>query len=109
MGDDSILLDAFALVGGDRSDVYGPPEEDYARVAELVSVGLENDVTAADAVYQMLCVKLARIGYGITNGFPSEAMRDSVVDLAGYAECLWRVLVTNECPPTDEDDEDAET
>ena len=88
----SILEEALRLVNGDRQATYGPPEQDYRRVAAITAAALDTDWTAADAIVQMLAVKLARIGHGVTADLPPEAIRDSLVDLCGYAHCLWQVI-----------------
>lgn len=92
---DSILAEAHRLVNGARGATYGPPEQDYRRVAAITAAALDTEWTAADACVQMLAVKLARIGHGIAADLPPEAIRDSLVDLCGYAECLWRILTAD--------------
>lgn len=106
VSDDSILLDAFALVNGDRAETYGPPWEDYAGVADIVSGGLGEDWSPEQAIYQMLAVKMKRIGYGLTNGLDADALRDSLTDLCGYAECLWQTLNVEAVDDDDEEDDD---
>jgi hypothetical protein len=90
--DDSVLLEAHRLVTGARNATYGPPASDYKRVAAITSAALSTDWTPADAIVQMLAVKLARIGHGISNDLPPEQVRDSIVDLCGYAHCLWQTI-----------------
>jgi hypothetical protein len=97
--DTSVLLEAHRLVTGARNHTYGPPEHDYARVAEITAAALSTDWTPADAVVQMLAVKLARIGHGVTHHLPPAQVRDSIVDLCGYAHCLWQIL--NQPTPED--------
>ena len=92
---DSVLEEALRLVNGDRQATYGPPARDYARVAAITSAALDTDWTPADALVQMLAVKLARIGHGIAHDLPPEAIRDSLVDLCGYAHCLWQTIKEN--------------
>ena len=105
---DSITADAHALCYGDRGRLYDHPAIDYSRVAELFNSMIEGaDITAAEAVVFMLCVKMSRISNGISHDFPAEMLRDSIVDLAGYAECLYGVMTY--VPPeidTEDDDED---
>ena len=55
----SILSEAISLVNGDRQDAYGPPEQDYARVAAITSAALSVEWSACDALVQMLAVKVA--------------------------------------------------
>jgi hypothetical protein len=39
----------------------------------------------------MLSVKLSRIGNALDQQFTADMVRDSIVDLAGYADCLYAV------------------
>jgi hypothetical protein len=54
----------------------------------------------------MKSVKLARIAYGLEQQHPPELMRDSIVDLAGYAEVLWGIMIYEPEDETDDDDYD---
>jgi hypothetical protein len=104
---DSITADAHALVYGDRGALYDHPAVDYQRTVDLFNSIVEGaDLTAAEGVVFMLCVKLSRLGNGIEQGFPPEMLRDTIVDLAGYAECLYGVLTF--VPPALEDELDDE-
>lgn len=85
----TILDEALALVDGDRQDAYDHPAEDYARVVAMFNAGTGRDLTSAEGVYFMLCVKMARLGYNLQS---DQLHRDSAVDLAGYVECLARVF-----------------
>ena len=89
----SILTEAITLVDGDRQAMYGPPASDYARVGQITSAALSVEWTACDALVQMLAVKLARIGHGVSADFTAQELRDSLVDLAGYAHCLHEALI----------------
>lgn len=112
---DSITADAHALVYGDRGALYDHPAVDYQRTVDLFNTMVEGaDLTAAEGVVFMLCVKLSRLGNGIEQGFPPEMLRDTIVDLAGYAECLYGVMtfvppepeLDDEIEPDDEPDDD---
>jgi hypothetical protein len=104
---DSITADAHALVYGDRGALYDHPAVDYQRTVDLFNSIVEGaDLTAAEGVVFMLCVKLSRLGNGIEQGFPPEMLRDTIVDLAGYAECLYGVLTF--VPPALDDELDDE-
>jgi len=96
-----ILEEAISLVTGDRQDTYGPPAYDYLRVAQITAASLDTEWTACDALVQMLAVKLARIGHGVSADFTADMLRDSLVDLAGYAHCLHDALVARDAerPP----------
>lgn len=109
----SILLDAFALVHGDRGRAYGPPWEDYARVTNQFNALWGDNVLDTNAgILYMICMKLGRIAHGLEQGFGAEQLKDSITDAAGYLDCLygsllnpaaWTVLFDN-----DEDDEELE-
>lgn len=92
----SILEEAARLVNGPRQDLYGPPAADYEAVAGIVSAGLRKPWTPPEALFQMLAVKLARIGHGLGTGASAADLRDSLVDLAGYAHCLHESLLAEE-------------
>ena len=40
----------------------------------------------------MIACKLARLRFGLEQGFPPEVLRDSIVDAAGYLDCLYGIL-----------------
>lgn len=108
---DSITANAHALVYGDRGALYDHPAVDYQRTVDLFNTMVDGaDLTAAEGVVFMLCVKLSRLGNGIEQDFPPEMLRDTIVDLAGYAECLYGVMtyVAPEIEDDELDDEDEE-
>jgi hypothetical protein len=56
----------------------------------------------------MAAVKLSRIAYGLEQMHPAELVRDSIVDLAGYAEVLWGIMIyepEDDTEPEDDYDE----
>lgn len=77
----SVLREASALVHGDRGQDYGHPCEDFGRTARLWSVLFGTDVTAHQVALAMVLVKVSRLVNDPTK-------RDSIVDVAGYAETL---------------------
>lgn len=79
--DASITTLAYNLVHGDRRKVYGHPLDDYTKTAKLFSGILGIDVTPEQAILCMIGVKLSRL-------VQSPDHRDSIIDIAGYAECL---------------------
>ena len=81
----SILDVAHELVHGERGATYGHPLDDYTRTAKLWSAILGIEVTAEQAILCMIAVKMSRL----CNTMEHE---DSVVDCAGYAECLSMVV-----------------
>jgi hypothetical protein len=64
----------------DRANVYGPPEDNFRRIAAIWSVVLGIEVTPTQVAACMAGVKLARLAQSPGHG-------DSWVDLAGYAAC----------------------
>jgi hypothetical protein len=82
-----ILLEAHRLVNQDRGQQYGPPHEDYAKVAEIFKAMTGVDLSVKQAIMFPLAMKLARIR---TNTFSGHNgwHRDSVVDACGYLSCL---------------------
>jgi hypothetical protein len=77
-----ILTEAHGLVRGDRLKHYGPPTENFKRIARLWTayLGLEdNAITVQDVAAMMILLKQARIKTG------GAYHRDSAVDTAGYA------------------------
>ncbi|HEU4589018.1 MAG TPA: DUF6378 domain-containing protein [Gemmatimonadales bacterium] len=82
--DDTILDEAKRLAYGDRHADYGHPLDDYTRVVGAFHALTGIRLTPEQGVTFMLCVKLARLAHA--------HKRDSVVDLAGYADCLQRIV-----------------
>jgi len=88
----SILIEAHNLVHGDRGEDYGHPLDDFSRTAAIASVllsgKLKAPLEAEDVALFMMAVKLSRI--------VNKPKRDSVVDLAGYAETFEMVRAERE-------------
>lgn len=98
---ESTSAEAHRLVFGDRHDTYDHPVVDYERTTELFNALTGLDLNVRQAVMFMLCVKLSRIGAGFDRGLDASTVRDSLVDLAGYADCLfavWEELDAREKP-----------
>ena len=81
---ETILEEAQRIVHADREAVYAHPSEDYARVARLWSAFLGVEIRPDQAAICMALVKVARLAH-------TPAHRDSLVDLAGYAEVAARI------------------
>lgn len=78
-----ILHEAAQLITGDRQKDYGPPEENFKRIAEFWTTHLRKklnfqaEITARDVAELMILLKVARMAES-----PTE---DSYKDAAGYA------------------------
>lgn len=79
---ETILEEAERLVGGARRQHYGPPNENFERIAGAWSAYLGINVTPLDVCCLMIMLKVARIRTG------GSYHRDSAVDAAGYARLL---------------------
>lgn len=78
-----ILTEAHALVNRDRGNAYGHPADDYGRTVAAFNALTGHELSTADGVLFMVCVKLSR-----------EQERhgtDNLRDLAGYSACLEMV------------------
>ena len=100
---DSITADAHRLVYGDRQIAYAHPAADYGRVVDIFRAITGIEMTPEEGALFMAAVKLSRIAYGLEQMHPAELVRDSIVDLAGYAEVLWGIMIYE---PDDEPEDD---
>lgn len=81
----SVLEEADAIAGQDRSRDYGHPYQNHQRIADLWNAyckgkGLDARFAPDDVAYMMILLKVARA----ING----KKRDHLVDIAGYAKCI---------------------
>jgi len=93
-----ILSEAASIVDGERQAKYGPPAENFYRIAQLwtaylagrglIDLNKTDGITPTDYALMQALVKIARLEHGYHH--------DSVVDLAGYAACAAQV---NEVEP----------
>jgi hypothetical protein len=81
----SILAEADKAVNGERQENYGSQTANFSNIAAMWSVLLDVTVTPQQVAMCMIALKLARLKK--TGGLH----RDSVIDIAGYAECLEKV------------------
>ncbi len=85
---ETILEEAQRIVYGDRQANYGHPMDDYTRTAAMVSGmlahKLKEPLSAEDMALVMCQVKISRQ--------VNKPKRDSMVDLAGYAACVQRIV-----------------
>lgn len=72
----AILREAENLINGDRAKHYGPPEENFARIARGWEVILGAQITPEQVALCMAWLKIARLCGG--------PHRDSYVDGAAY-------------------------
>lgn len=83
---ESILSEAERLTGQDRQADYGPPDKDFIRTAGMWTAMLQHKLAAGEkfesweVAQMMICVKLSRLQHS--------HKRDSVVDAAGYSNCM---------------------
>lgn len=75
-----ILKKASDIVGGERVNEYGEPEDNFGIIARLWSVYLGVDISAVDVSMLMVLFKTARVKSGT-------GTEDSFIDIAGYAAC----------------------
>ena len=71
-----ILREADGLINGDRQATYGPPAENFQRIADGWGVILGQPVTGEQVALCMAWLKIARLRVG--------PHRDSYVDGAAY-------------------------
>ena len=84
----SILTEAYRITRGDRNDDYGHPLDEHQNIASGWSVILGTTVTAEQVALSMIWLKIARSLHRFK--------RDSATDMAGYADCLWRIIEERE-------------
>lgn len=86
---ETICEEANRLTQGDRQKAYGNPLDDFSRTAELWTALIRDrlkpgaTLNAEDVARFMICVKLSRDC--------NAPKRDTVVDIAGYAQTLQMV------------------
>lgn len=81
---ETICEEAQRLVYGDRGETYGHPLDDFARTASMWAAILDAPVSAEQVALCMMALKISRQTY--------QPKRDNVTDIAGYAECLQRIV-----------------
>lgn len=95
----SLLELAHAAVHGERQENYGSQHDNFQRIADRMTITLQDKlvapITVQDVALLQIDVKLGRLAN--TGG----THRDSIVDIAGYAECLDIVNQTEDQRDTD--------
>jgi hypothetical protein len=79
------LREAARLINSERNVQYGPPTENFDRIARLWSVVLGVEVSTEDVAMCMVALKMAR--YASKSGYQP----DTWIDIAGYAGCGYEV------------------
>jgi hypothetical protein len=79
-----ILKEALKIVDGPRQKSYGHPKLNYERTAKIWSVILKTEIRPEQVALCMIGTKLARE--------VQTHKRDNLIDIAGYAEVLDRIL-----------------
>ena len=79
--DSPVLAPAMLAVHGERGETYGHPRDDFGRTARLWAAYLGVPVTPEQVGICLALVKVSRLA-------ATPGHRDSLVDLAGYAECV---------------------
>jgi hypothetical protein len=83
----SISEEAAAVVAGDRAADYGDVSESFARIAKLWSAYTGTTVSPWDVAQMMILLKVSRA--------KTSTKRDTLVDIAGYAECAGQLKQTD--------------
>lgn len=90
--EESILEEAQRIINGPRAESYGPPVKNFADIAygwtKIINNGQKNInvfITPEMVALCMIWLKMMRF----QNGKPD---RDSIVDIAGYAGTIEKVL-----------------
>jgi hypothetical protein len=73
-----ITSEAYRITNRDRRDVYGHPFDDFSRIGKMWAGVFGHDVTPEQVCLCMILVKVGRLCH-------SPGHRDSLVDVAGYA------------------------
>lgn len=76
---EDVLDEAMRITKGDRNAQYGPPQQDFERVATMWSALKGVEFTQREVAMFMICLKLSRETH--------QRKRDNWVDIAGYARC----------------------
>lgn len=71
--------EAERVTSGDRQAQYGPPDQDFQRIAAMWGALKGVPFSAREVAMFMVCVKLSRETH--------QKKRDNWVDIAGYAKC----------------------
>ena len=81
----TVLEEAIQAFTGPRAEAYGSPEVNFKNIADLATCLVGREITPRECVLILIAVKLGRL-------VNTPDHRDSIVDLAGYAAVLARVV-----------------
>lgn len=86
-----ILDEAKRIVTADRANAYGPPEDNFRRIADLWTEYVSEIwkkreyFKAEDVAVMMILMKVARL-------IETPGHKDSWQDIAGYSACGWSTV-----------------
>lgn len=78
------LLNKALTTFEERRKKYGQPDQVFNEIAKRWSTTLGKEVTSTQVALCMIDLKIARLRSNPANF-------DSIMDIAGYAACLWEV------------------
>lgn len=84
-GKPSVLMQAEALVNGDRNEAYGDPYDNHQHIADIFNAWTGMDLLASDIARVQLATKMAR------EQNPN-VRSDTYVDISGYSHVLHRCV-----------------
>lgn len=96
-----ILDDAKRIITQDRSDSYGPPEDNFRQIAEVWNWYLRHrlnvpvELRPHDVALLMDLLKTARMFHNSDN-------YDTWLDKAGYVGCGWGCVISESKHPIDD-------
>ena len=82
---------AIAALTEERGSVYGPPRENFRRIAALQAVIAECKDPLVKVGLDMIAVKISRL-------IETPTHLDSIKDIAGYAHCIEQIIVGGRSP-----------
>ena len=88
---EELLDEAKGYISGDRDDLYGPPTQNFRRIAGILTVlGFRGpgggDITTYHVSWILMVLKMSRM-------VQTPFKRDHYADFAGYAACGWECVV----------------
>ena len=102
-GRQEVIDQVTQAVMSDRNLDYAPPEDNFARIAELWTAYLDHPITPYDTAILMVLLKVARAMH-------SPHLLDHLVDGAGYFACAADVMPpaphVDEVPEAEEEERD---